>query len=82
VDDDGYLVRIDACNKKEKVGSEIMIVEDNPGRAVGQPWPAKGKQATIYQVGTTPYLTPKNMLRVVQCYVPGHNAAVIWACSQ
>jgi hypothetical protein len=82
VDDDGYLIRIDACNKKEKVGSEIMIVQDNPGRAAGQPWPAAAREATIYQVGTTPYLTPQNTPRVVQCFVPDRNAAVVWACSQ
>ncbi len=81
-EDDGYLVRIEASDRKDETGKVVMIVQDRPGRLAGQPWPAAGKEALIYCVGTSPYMTIQNQPAVAPCYVPDRETAIIWAFSQ
>ena len=80
--DDGYLVRIDESDRKSATGELIMIVQDQPGRLPGQPWPQTGKAGILYCVGTSPYLTTKGDSEIVPCYVPDRESAIIWAFSQ
>jgi hypothetical protein len=82
VADDGYLVRVEESDKKSDVGKLIMIVQDQPGRGPGQPWPEPAKKGMIYCVGTTPYLTTRGDSEIVPCYVPDRESAIIWAFSQ
>jgi hypothetical protein len=82
VADDGYLVKIETSDRKSTVGQLIMIVQDQPGRRPGQPWPEAGKAAPIYCVGTSPYLTTTGESKIAPCYVPDRESAIIWAFSQ
>ena len=81
-EENGYLVRIDASDKKAEIGKVIMIVQDKVGRTAGQPWPASGKETVIYLVGSSPYTLPQHAPAVAPCYVPDRQSALIWAFSQ
>lgn len=81
-EDDGYLVRIVACDKKRSMGKTIMIVQDDPGRTAGQRWPGHGKSMRVYCVGTTPYMTAKRTRATVPSYVRDRQSAIAWTLSQ
>lgn len=81
-EDDGYLLRIEACDKKRNVGKTIMLVQDKPGLVAGQSWPGHGKTMLVYCVGTTPYMTTKKTRAVARSYVSDRQSAIVWTLSQ